>query len=156
MDKSTMRLGQVSRKLNIGRDTIITFLQKKGFDIDSNPNAKINVELYKLSFSQSNSPCALHYIIIVECCMKIELANKIILQPYITEKTFELVETEKKICFIVERTASKSTIKNAINTLYEQKALAVNTARTIYGKKAFVEFETVDVARDLATKIGML
>ena len=88
--------------------------------------------------------------------MKIELANKIILQPYITEKTFELVETEKKICFIVERTASKSAIKNAIHTLYEQKALAVNTARTIYGKKAFVEFETVDVARDLATKIGML
>ena len=47
-DKSTMRLGQISRKLNVGRDTIISFLQKKGFDIDSNPNAKINVELYKL------------------------------------------------------------------------------------------------------------
>ena len=88
--------------------------------------------------------------------MKVELANKIILHPYITEKTFELVETQKKICFIVERTASKSAIKTAINTLYEQKATAINTARTIYGKKAFVEFETVDVARDLATKIGML
>ena len=88
--------------------------------------------------------------------MKVELANKIILHPYITEKTFELVETQKKICFIVERTASKSATKTAINTLYEQKAIAVNTARTIYGKKAFVEFETVDVARDLATKIGML
>ena len=88
--------------------------------------------------------------------MKVELANKIILHPYITEKTFELVETQKKICFIVERTASKSAIKTAINILYEQKAIAVNTARTIYGKKAFVEFETVDVARDLATKIGML
>lgn len=88
--------------------------------------------------------------------MKVELANKIILHPYITEKTFELVETQKKICFIVERTASKSAIKTAINTLYEQKAITVNTARTIYGKKAFVEFETVDVARDLATKIGML
>ena len=88
--------------------------------------------------------------------MKVELANKIILHPYITEKTFELVETQKKICFIVERTASKSAIKTAINTLYEQKAIAINTARTIYGKKAFVEFETVDVARDLATKIGML
>jgi len=47
-------------------------------------------------------------------------------------------------------------IKDAINTLYEQKAITVNTARTIYGKKAFVEFETVDVARDMATKIGML
>ena len=88
--------------------------------------------------------------------MKVELANRIILHPYITEKTFEMVETEKKICFIVEKTASKSAIKSAINTLYEEKALTVNTARTIYGKKAFVQFETVDVARDLATKIGML
>ena len=88
--------------------------------------------------------------------MKVEIANKVILHPYITEKTFELVETEKKICFIVEKTASKSSIKNAINTLYEQKALTVNTARTIYGKKAFVKFESVDIARDLATKIGML
>ena len=43
--------------------------------------------------------------------MKVELANKIILHPYITEKTFELVETEKKICFIVEKTATKSAIK---------------------------------------------
>ena len=88
--------------------------------------------------------------------MKVELANKIILHPYITEKTFELVETQKKICFIDERKSSKSAIKTAINTLYEQKAIAINTARTIYGKKAFVEFETVDIARDLATKIGML
>ena len=88
--------------------------------------------------------------------MKVEIANKVILHPYITEKTFELVETERKICFIVEKSATKSTIRNAINTLYEQKAVDVNTARTIYGKKAFVEFESVDVARDLATKIGML
>jgi len=88
--------------------------------------------------------------------MRVELASKIILNPYITEKTFELVETEKKICFIVERTASKLAIKNAINTLYDEKAVSVNTARTIYGKKAFVEFESVDIARNLATKIGML
>ena len=88
--------------------------------------------------------------------MKVELANKIILHPYITEKTFELVETQKKICFIVEKTATKTAIKTAINTLYEQKVLTVNTARTVYGKKAFVEFQTVDVARDLATKIGII
>ena len=88
--------------------------------------------------------------------MRIELASKIILNPYITEKTFELVETEKKICFIVEKTASKLAIKDAINTLYEEKAVSINTARTIYGKKAFVEFESVDTARNLATKIGML
>ena len=68
--------------------------------------------------------------------MRIELASKIILNPYITEKTFELVETEKKICFIVEKTASKLEIKDAINTLYEEKPITVNTARTIYGKKS--------------------
>ena len=88
--------------------------------------------------------------------MKVELANKIILHPYITEKTFELVETEKKICFIVEKTATKLAIKDAINTLYEEKSVSINTARTVFGKKAFVEFENVDIARDLATKIGML
>ena len=88
--------------------------------------------------------------------MRIELASKIILNPYITEKTFELVETEKKICFIVEKTASKLAIKDAINTLYDEKAVSVNTARTIYGKKAYVEFESVETARNLATKIGML
>ena len=88
--------------------------------------------------------------------MRVELASKIILHPYITEKTFELVETEKKICFIVEKSSSKPAIRDAINTLYEQKAITVNTSRTIYGKKAFVEFETVDIARDLATKLGML
>ena len=88
--------------------------------------------------------------------MKVEHASKIILNPNITEKTFELVETEKKICFIVEKTASKSTIMDAINTLYEEKAIAGNTARTINGIKAFVKFESVDIARNLATKIGML
>ena len=88
--------------------------------------------------------------------MKVELANKIILHPYITERTFELVETEKKICFIVEKTASKPAIKDAIDALYEEKAVSVNTARTIYGKKAYVEFESIDIARNLATKIGML
>ena len=63
--------------------------------------------------------------------MKVELANRIILHPYITERTFELVETEKKICFIVERTASKSTIKNAINTLYEPVSYTHLTLPTI-------------------------
>jgi len=88
--------------------------------------------------------------------MKVEQANKIILNPFITEKTFELVEAQKKICFIVEKTAKKPEIKEAIKVLYNENVIDVNTARTIYGKKAFVEFESVDVARDLATKIGML
>ena len=88
--------------------------------------------------------------------MNVEQAGRIILKPYITEKTFAMVENESKICFIVERQASKPQIVEAVNTLYKEKAINVNTARTIYGKKAFVQFETTAKARDLATKIGML
>jgi len=88
--------------------------------------------------------------------MNAEDAIKIVIRPYITEKTFALVENEQKICFIVKRDASKPMIKNAIKALYNEDSIDVNTARTVYGKKAFVQFETVEKARDLATKIGML
>jgi large subunit ribosomal protein L23 len=83
-------------------------------------------------------------------------ATKIILRPYITEKTFSLIEKDNRICFIVDREASKTSIKEAIKTLYAEDAIDVNTARTISGKKAFVKFESLEKARDLATKIGML
>ncbi len=88
--------------------------------------------------------------------MNIDEASKIILKPYITEKTFALVENERKICFVVHDNASKPKIAEAVKTLYNENALQVNTAKTVYGKKAFVKFETTDKARDLATKIGML
>ena len=88
--------------------------------------------------------------------MNVNEAHKIIVNPYVTEKTFELVETEAKVCFIVENTATKPKIKEAVKTLYEEMPIKVNTARTVYGKKAFVKFESIDKARDLATKIGVL
>ena len=88
--------------------------------------------------------------------MNSEEAIKIIIRPYVTEKTFAQVENEQKICFIVKRDASKIMIKNAVKALYNENSINVNTARTVYGKKAFVQFESVEKARDLATKIGML
>ena len=33
-----MRLSQVARKLNIGKNTIIEFLDSQGFKIEDNPN----------------------------------------------------------------------------------------------------------------------
>ena len=88
--------------------------------------------------------------------MNIEEATQIILRPYITERTFAMVENEQKICFIVENASTKPKIIQAIKTLYNETAIHVNTAKTVYGKKAFVRFESTDKARDLATKIGML
>lgn len=83
-------------------------------------------------------------------------AARIIIRPYVTERTFEMVEAESKICFLVKRTATKHEIAEAINVLYRKEALDVNTSRTVYGKKAFVKFENSEKARDLATDIGML
>lgn len=83
-------------------------------------------------------------------------ATKIIIRPHITEKTFALIEKDNRICFIVDVDADKAAIKEAVKVLYEENVLDVNTARTIAGKKAFVKFESVEKARDLATKIGML
>ena len=48
IENRTLRLGQIARKLNVGRNTIINFLKEKGYNIDSNPNAKINSEQYTL------------------------------------------------------------------------------------------------------------
>ncbi|MEM3143667.1 MAG: 50S ribosomal protein L23 [Candidatus Nitrosotenuis sp.] len=88
--------------------------------------------------------------------MNTNQATKIVLRPHITEKTFALIEKDSRICFIVDPEADKNLIKEAIKTLYEVDAVDVNTAKTISGKKAFVKFESVEKARDLATKIGML
>ena len=47
-DGKKLRLGQVARKLNVGRNTIINYLREKGYDIDSNPNTKIDDSLFEL------------------------------------------------------------------------------------------------------------
>lgn len=47
-DERTMRLSQVARKLNVGRNTILEYLTDKGFDVDSSPNSKITGEQYAM------------------------------------------------------------------------------------------------------------
>jgi len=42
------RLSKAAREFNVGTSTIVEFLQKKGFDIDSNPNSKISEAQYNL------------------------------------------------------------------------------------------------------------
>lgn len=88
--------------------------------------------------------------------MNAEQASRIILNPHITEKTFGMAEEQSRICFIVARSATKPQIAEAVKTLYNQEAVGVNTARTVYGKKAFVTFRNAEKAKDLASEIGML
>jgi len=85
-----------------------------------------------------------------------ENGKPIIIEPYMTEKSFNLIEKEKKLTFIVDEIADKKSIKDELHDLYEAEIVEVNTARTIDGKKAFAKFKDLDSARDLATKLGLV
>jgi len=42
-----IRLGKAARDFNVGTSTIVEFLSKKGFDIETNPNAKLTPEMFE-------------------------------------------------------------------------------------------------------------
>jgi large subunit ribosomal protein L23 len=88
--------------------------------------------------------------------MRLEDAQKILKRPYVTERTFDQIERENKLCFLVEDRVSKTQIAAAVRALYEVKVKAVNTSRTIKGKKAFVRLAEVGKAAELATKLGLV
>ena len=44
----TVRLSKLARECNVGIHTIVEYLHKKGYDIDSNPNTKVDTEAVKL------------------------------------------------------------------------------------------------------------
>jgi translation initiation factor IF-2 len=47
-EEKMIRLGQASRKLNVGHNTILDFLSKKGFTVENNPNTKLTAEQFAM------------------------------------------------------------------------------------------------------------
>ena len=88
--------------------------------------------------------------------MRLEDAQKILKRPYVTERTFDQIEKENKLCFLVEDRATKKQIASAVEAMYEVKVRAVNTARTVKGKKAFVRLAEENAAASLATRLGLV
>jgi len=80
----------------------------------------------------------------------------IILRPYITEKTFNMIEKENKLAFIVAEKATKKQIMEAIMIMYESKAIGVNITRTIQGKKAIVKFQILTLSCDLTLDLKVV
>ncbi len=54
VNKAT-RLSKIAREFNVGISTIIDFLNKKGHNVDSNPNTKISPELYDILVKEYSS-----------------------------------------------------------------------------------------------------
>jgi len=80
----------------------------------------------------------------------------IIKRPLITEKTFDLIEKENKLVFIVDRSANKTQIKRAIEKIHNIKVIRVNTMITTKGeKKAFVKLHPDNSAQDIAIDLGI-
>ncbi|MDR1225560.1 MAG: translation initiation factor IF-2 [Prevotellaceae bacterium] len=48
MSEGTIRLNKVTKEFNVGLGTVVVFLQKKGIEVEPNPNAKITTEAYAL------------------------------------------------------------------------------------------------------------
>ncbi len=85
-----------------------------------------------------------------------EVFYKIIKKPLITEKTFDLIERENKLVFIVKRQANKNQIKRAVEKLHNVKVIKVNIIITPKGeKKAFVKLHPEYSAQDIAIDLGI-
>jgi large subunit ribosomal protein L23 len=85
-----------------------------------------------------------------------ESASKIIIQPYITEKTFNIIEKENKLSFVVHSKATKKQIIESMKVIYDTDVSEVNTFNTIRGKKAIMKFKNAEGARQLATNLGLV
>jgi large subunit ribosomal protein L23 len=82
---------------------------------------------------------------------------KILVYPHLTEKSMNMVEIENKLVFIVNKKASKSEIKEAIEKEFEVKVDKVRTEITTRGqKKAYVKINPEFSAADVASKLGMI
>ena len=44
----TIRLSKAVKEFNVGRDTIVEFLAKKGFQVENTPNTKLTADMYAL------------------------------------------------------------------------------------------------------------
>jgi translation initiation factor IF-2 len=54
-DKKVKRLSKVAKEFNVGIHTLVDFLNKKGYNVDTNPNAKVTPEQYQLLVKEYSS-----------------------------------------------------------------------------------------------------
>jgi large subunit ribosomal protein L23 len=84
-------------------------------------------------------------------------AHKVIKYPVMTERSFNMIENENKLVFIVDRRSTKRDIIKAIKELYEVESESVNTLINRDGdKKAFVKLKDEYEASDVAIRLGIL
>lgn len=83
--------------------------------------------------------------------------HEVIKHPLATEKVIRLMEAENKLVFVVDKRATKSDVKKAVESLFKAKVVAVNTLNSTTGeKRAYVTFSKETPAIDVATTLGIM
>ncbi len=105
------RLSKAVREFNVGMTTIVEFLQKKGFEVDSNPNFKIPSEAYALLLKEYSSDLSVkkesEKLILNELSRKKE---SVTLDQESGEVVEEIVEEEPVSKAPVEETPAKEEV----------------------------------------------
>jgi len=84
-------------------------------------------------------------------------AEEILLFPLISEKAVGMIEAENKLCFIVNRKATKADIRKAVEDSYSIKVDKVRVVNDRKGrKKAIVKINKKFKADEVATKLGVI
>ncbi len=81
--------------------------------------------------------------------------TKVLLKPYVTEKTLLMIEKENKLTFIIGKDATKSQVKHAVENLFDVKVDKVNITISRYGKKAIIKLKKEYSAEELGMRLGI-
>ena len=82
---------------------------------------------------------------------------KIIKHPLSTEKSRRLMESENKLIFVVDNSATKKEIRKAIEEMFKVEVVQVNTFVSPSGeKRAYVKLSSKNPAIDIATQMGLM
>jgi large subunit ribosomal protein L23 len=77
--------------------------------------------------------------------------------PFVTEKAMVLLENQSKLQFIVNRQATKISIKREIQKTFGQNVKSVRTLMNMHGeKKAIVSFENDKAAEEILSRLGIM
>ncbi|HLC80747.1 50S ribosomal protein L23 [Candidatus Woesearchaeota archaeon] len=81
----------------------------------------------------------------------------ILKHPVSTERTVRMIEAENKLVFIVDKKATKSDVKKAMEELFKVKVKKVNLLNSLDGKKkAYIQLASSHLASDLSAELGLI
>lgn len=81
--------------------------------------------------------------------------HDILLHPYVTEKTLNLMENHNSLMFVVRQDSDKGQIKRAFEELFEVKVDKVNVKHSRFGKQAIIKLNKEYNAEDIGMRIGI-